>query len=143
MANPLAPKAQTGASSFGLLLLRLALGVALCLHGWPKVQHIADWMNVFGMTDPAPGYLQAMAAVSEFAGGIAVAVGLLTPLAALGIACTMGYAVWFHISAGHAYLESGSGPAYELALVYLAAALCILFCGPGKLSLDGVMFKRD
>lgn len=141
MANPLAPKAQTGASSFGLLLLRLAVGIALCFHGWPKVQHLTDWMNVFGMTDAAPPYLQAMAAISEFAGGIALAAGLLTPLAALGIACTMGYAVYFHFSSGHAFVAS-DGPSYELALTYFAAALCILFCGPGKISVDGIMFKR-
>lgn len=144
MANPLAPKAQAGSSSLGLLILRLALGVPLCMHGWPKVQHIADWMQTFGMTDPAPGYLQAMAAISEFGGGIAIAVGLLTPLAALGILCTMGYATYLHAVAwGHPLIADKGGPSYELPLVFLASALCILLCGPGKLSIDAVMFKRD
>lgn len=142
MANPLVPKPQTGASSFGLLVLRLVVGIALCFHGWPKVQHLTDWMNVFQMPNPAPAPLQALAALSEFAGGIALAVGLLTPLAALGILCTMGYAAWFHISKGDPFVSS-SGASYELALVFFSVALCVLLCGPGKLSVDHVMFKRS
>jgi putative oxidoreductase len=141
MAIPLAPKPQTSASSFGLLLLRLVVGIALCIHGWPKVQNLTTWMN--GMPEPAAPWLQALAATSEFAGGIALAAGLLTPLAALGIACTMGYATWFHFDRGDPFVPGPSGgPAYELPLTFFAAALCIMLCGPGKASVDAVMFKR-
>jgi putative oxidoreductase len=144
MANPLAPKSQTGASSFGLLLLRLAVGIALCRHGWPKVEHLTDWMQTFSMPNPAPPYLQVLAAISEFAGGIALAAGLLTPLAALGIACTMGYAIYFHFTSGHPHIAgAGGGPSYEQALAYFTAAVCVLFCGPGKASIDGMMFRRS
>ncbi len=142
MANPLAPKNQSAASSFGLLILRVTVGIAMCIHGYPKVQNLTDWMGA--MPNPAPGYLQAMAAISEFGGGIALAAGLLTPLAALGIACTMGYAAYFHFTSGHPHIAgSTGGPSYELALAYFAAAICVLFCGPGKASIDGMMWKRS
>lgn len=142
MANPLAPKSQTAASSLGLLVLRLVVGVALSIHGWPKVQNLTTWMS--SMPEPAPGYLQALAAISEFGGGIALAAGLLTPLAALGILCTMGYASYFHISSGHHFVASGPGqPSFELPLTFFAATLCVLLCGPGRASLDAMAFKRD
>lgn len=144
MANPLAPKSQTSASSLGLLVLRVVVGVALCIHGWPKVQNLTAWMQ--GATTPP--YLQAAAAISEFGGGIALAAGLLTPLAALGIAATMGTAVYFHITWGHSYMVNNKPgaaftPDFELPLAYFAAAVCVLFCGPGKASIDGMMWKRD
>jgi putative oxidoreductase len=31
--------------SVGLLLLRLVMGVAFMLHGWPKIQHPLNWME--------------------------------------------------------------------------------------------------
>jgi putative oxidoreductase len=146
MANPLAPKSQSAVSSLGLLVLRITVGVAMCIHGYPKVQNLTTWMD--GAGGGPPPYLQAAAAISEFAGGIALAVGLLTPLAALGIACTMGTAVYFHFTWGHAYMSTSKPgepytPSFELALAYCAAATCILFCGPGRVSIDGLMWKRS
>jgi hypothetical protein len=70
-----------------LLLTRVVAGVAFMMHGWPKIQNPLGWMGPEGF---APGSLQALAAISEFGGGLAWVLGLLTPLASLGIACTMG-----------------------------------------------------
>jgi putative oxidoreductase len=133
-------------SSFGLLVLRLVVGVALCIHGWPKVKGgLTTWMGDGAATPP---YLQAAAAISEFAGGIALAAGLLTPLAALGIAGTMGTAVYFHYTWGQGWMSDNKAgqpytPNFELALAYFAGAVCILFCGPGRASLDAMMWKRS
>jgi|GEM_PF-5430478 len=69
----------------GLLLLRLVFGAALVLHGFPKIQHPTNWM---GAGAPVPGFFQFLAAFSEFFGGLAVIIGLLTPIAAFGIAAT-------------------------------------------------------
>ena len=55
-------------------------------HGWGKIQHATSWM---GPTSPIPGWAQACAAVGEFGGGLGLILGLLTPLAAFGIASTM------------------------------------------------------
>ncbi len=129
------PKAQDALTSFGLFAVRVVAGTALCIHGWPKMANISSWMT----TDPAPGYLQALAALAEFAGGIALAAGLLTPIAALGILCTMGYAVNYHFGKGDPFV-SGGGGSYERALVYAVVSLCVLLAGPGKMSLDSVLF---
>src|SRR5438874_2313002 len=88
-----------GKGAVGLLVLRLVMGAAFVLHGWPKVQNPFAWM---GPKASVPGFLQGLAALSEFGGGLALIAGLLTPLASLGIACTMMVAVgYFHVPQGH------------------------------------------
>jgi putative oxidoreductase len=72
--------------SVGLLLLRLVMGIAFVLHGWSKIQDPLGWM---GPQATMPAILQALAALSEFGGGMALIVGLLTRLASLGISGVM------------------------------------------------------
>ena len=57
----------------------------MTMHGWSKIQNPFGWMQ----GAPVPGFLQALAALSEFGGGLALIVGLLTPFACLGIMSTM------------------------------------------------------
>lgn len=129
-----------GRAALGLLVLRLVVGAALMLHGWPKIQNPLAWM---GPTAPVPGILQFLAALSEFGGGLALVLGLLTPVAALGIACTMAFAtVMVHLSSGHPFVAQAGGPSYELALAYFAIALLMMLAGPGTLSLDHLLFGR-
>lgn len=132
---------QVGArGSVGLLVLRAVVGLAFAFHGWPKIQNPMHWMDAMGGQD-MPGVLQALAALSEFGGGIALVVGLLTPLAALGIGATMSVAVFHvHLKMQHPFVSARGGPSYELAAVYLAAAILFLLVGPGRLSLDALLF---
>ena len=129
-----------GRAAVGLLLLRVVMGTAFVFHGWSKIQNPLHWMDMKGDSG-VPGALQALAALSEFGGGIALVLGLLTPLAALGIAGTMGGAIGLvHLRMHHPFVASSPGPSYELAAVYLAAAILLLLVGPGKLSLDALLF---
>ena len=133
-----------GAGAVGLLVLRAVVGAAFILHGWPKIQHATDWMNAFAGDKAPPAFLQAAAAVAEFGGGIALILGLLTPLFAFLIACTMGTAIAMaHVPQGHAFVAATPGqPSFELAAAYLAVALAVLLVGPGELSLDYLLFGR-
>jgi putative oxidoreductase len=89
-----------------------------------------------GADAPVPGILQALAALSGFGGGIALVIGLLTQLAALGIACTMLYAIFLvHLAQGDPFVSQG-GSSYELAAVYLAIMAVLLLRGAGAYSLD-------
>ncbi len=123
-----------GRAALGLAVLRIVVGVAFMFHGWGKIQHPLSWM---GPKSDYPGWLQALAALSEFGGGLAWVIGLLTPLASFGILCTMAVAVRVHLEMGSPFVGEKS---YELALVYLAVAFLILLAGPGKLSLDAQLF---
>ncbi|HEY9868556.1 MAG TPA: DoxX family protein [Candidatus Obscuribacterales bacterium] len=128
--------------SVGLLVLRLVAGSALMLHGWPKMQSPFAWM---GTDAPVPGFLQALAALSEFGGGLAMLIGLLTPLACLGILATMGTAVTMvHLAKGDPFVapHGWQGGSYELALVYFSVALTVLLAGPGKLCVDYLLLGR-
>lgn len=126
--------------SAGLLIVRLVAGAAFILHGWGKIQNPLAWM---GAEAPVPGVLQALAALSEFGGGIAWIVGLLTPLASFGLLCTMAVATLFHASKGDPFVKAGPGPggAYEPALVFLTIAALLLLAGPGRFSVDALLFK--
>ncbi|MBN8555202.1 MAG: DoxX family protein [Deltaproteobacteria bacterium] len=122
-----------------LLIVRVIVGYAFIMHGWGKIQAATHWM---GPDSPVPGFLQFLAALSEFGGGIALIVGLLTRLAALGLLCTMSVAVFMHAYImGDPFVAMGpGGRSFELALIYLIISLLLLISGPGRFSLDRKVF---
>src|SRR5574341_1032516 len=128
-------------ASLGLLVLRVVCGLAFMHHGWGKIQHPFDWM---GPDSGTPAFLQLLAAVSEFGGGLGWILGLLTPLSSFGIGCTMAVATWTHaVKLGDAFVPTGEGQrAYELPLLFLCVALLLLLAGPGRFSADRVVFGQ-
>ena len=126
--------------SSALFLIRLIVGAAFVFHGWGKIQSPFGWIPPEAPVR-IPGFFQFVAALSEFGGGIAFILGFLTPVASLGIGCTMAVAVYMHlIVRGDPFVNPTGGPSYEPALVYLGIALIILVLGPGRFSLDKKIF---
>jgi putative oxidoreductase len=126
------------AASVGLLVLRLVAGLAMMHHGWGKIQNPFAWM---GPNAQVPGFLQMLAAVSEFGGGLAWMIGLLTPIASFGMLCTMAVATHLHaVVMKDPFVPQGPGSSYELAAVYLCVSLLFMLGGPGKFSLDRLVF---
>ena len=127
--------------SLALLSLRLVIGLAFVFHGWGKIQNPMGWM---GPDSGVPGILQFLAAFSEFGGGIAWMIGLLTPLAALGLTFTMIVATAMHaLVMKDPFVASGPGmSSYEHALSYLVVSLVLLTLGAGKFSLDAKIFGQ-
>jgi putative oxidoreductase len=135
-----APREYTTVSDIALLLLRVVCGLAFMLHGWGKIQHPLNWM---GPDSFAPPFFQALAAISEFGGGLAWILGLLTPLASLGVLSTMCTATWYHaIKRGDPFVSNTGEPAFELAAVYLCIALVLIALGPGRFAADRVVFGK-
>ena len=129
---------QSTASDLSLLLIRCVGGLAFMLHGWGKIQNPFGWM---GPDAFAPGVFQALAAVSEFGGGLAWIIGLLTPLASAGIASTMLVAFYLHaFMRGDPFVASGGGASFELAALYFCVAVLLIAAGPGRISLDSKIF---
>jgi putative oxidoreductase len=128
---PLAP-------SIALLALRLIVGAAFLFYGWGKIINPFGWM---GPDAAIPGFFQALAAISEFGGALALISGLLVPLASLGIAITMVVATWVVASMGAPFvsMEAG-GIGYDKPAILLGVALVTMLLGPGKLSLDKLIF---
>lgn len=125
-----------GGSSFGLLVLRLIVGAAFVLHGWPKIQNPTGWMG-----DRVHPILQLASALAEFGGGIALVLGFLTPIVAGALAINMAVALFLvHFPQGDAFVAKGGG-SYELPLAYFGVMVALLFVGPGRFSLDAMLWK--
>lgn len=128
------------ATDIGLLILRLGLGLTMAFaHGLGKIPPSEGFVQgaVAGMGLPAPELFAWLAALSEFLGGLLVAVGLLTRPAALAVAGTM--AVAFFVTHGGALTGENSG---ELAFVYLVGMLALAFAGAGSYALDRMLWRR-
>lgn len=131
------PEYQTFAN-LALLLVRVVAGLAFILHGSGKIQNPLGWMPTEA---GVPGILQALAAISEFGGGLAWILGLLTPLASLGIACTMAVAFSMHAFVrGDPFVSMTGGMSSEPAASYFCIALLLMALGPGRFSLDRKLF---
>jgi putative oxidoreductase len=159
-----------GRGAAGLLIVRLVFGLGIMLHGWQKIQSPGGptgWMNPppesasDGPRDAAkpeskapdkpkgprphvPAVFQGLATVAEFSGGLGIILGLLTPLSALGLICTMSVAIFMvHVPSGHGFVAAGPGQSsFEPAASYLAVALMLLLTGPGAWSLDAFLVDR-
>lgn len=126
-----------GRAAIGLLVLRLAAGAALMVHGWDKILKPFTWM---GPDAPVPGFLQFLGAFSEFFGGLALIGGLLISLASLGIMSTMLFAAFLALK--DAPLIASGGASKEPALTYFFIGLLFFLAGPGIYSLDYALFGK-
>ena len=130
-------------SDIGLLILRLVVDLLLAGHGaqklfgWfggPGLQGTTGWLRSLGLR-PAP-FWAIMAGISEFGGGLLLALGFLSPLASLGLIGAMLMAIILvHWDKGLWNANGGS----EVPLTNLAAALALAFTGPGAYALDTVL----
>src|ERR1041385_6864209 len=104
------------ALDWGLLFLRIGLGVVFFAHGAQKVfgwfggPGLAGTVGLMGqMGIPAPpAYI---AAFTEFFGGLAVLLGVLTRLASLGLAINMLVAI-FHVHLANGFFADKKGFEY-------------------------------
>jgi putative oxidoreductase len=127
----------------GFLLLRTVVGLTLAAHGAQKLfgwfggyglQGTGQWMESIGF-HPGRRYA-SLAALGEVGGGLLLALGLLTPVAAaLVIAVMIVAVVTVHLS--HGFFAGNGG--YEYNLVLSAAAATLAFTGPGAFSVDGLL----
>jgi putative oxidoreductase len=117
-----------------LLVLRLVLGVIMVRHGYPKVfgglSHHVQAVSGMGL----PGWLAYFSAAAEFLGGIAVILGLLTRLAALGITINMAVAI-DKVHWKNGLLGNGG---YQFPLSLAAIAFALIFLGAGPIALDAI-----
>lgn len=138
-------------NEYGMIPIRLAVGTIFIAHGAQKLfgvfggSGLAATIEAFRSYMGIPAALAVIAASTEFFGGIAILVGFLTRLAALGLSVVMLVALvkvhwangfflnWFNLP------TKGHGIEYNLAL--LGACLGLVFSGARGLALDKLFLK--
>jgi putative oxidoreductase len=129
--------------NIALLILRIVAGLLFAGHGSQK---LFGWFGGGGIDATAstfeklrlrPARLHAtIAGFNEFAGGLLLATGLLTPLAAVLVIATMTAAVTtVHLKNGPWAANQG----WELNALYVFIAFALAGVGAGTLSLDHVL----
>ncbi len=129
--------------SFGLLVLRLVVGLTIAAHGSQKLfgvwggSGMNGWTQVVQRLRMRPARpLAWIAAVSEFGGGLLLALGLLSPLGSLAIIGAMLVAIaTVHLSKGFWVTKGG----FEFNLTLIGASAALAITGPGAYSLDSAL----
>ncbi|MGW2715208.1 DoxX family membrane protein [Streptomyces sp. NPDC001356] len=143
-ARPGATAAPEGptvtAADCGLLLLRLTFGLFMAAHGAQKVfglfggGGLTATGKAFESLGFRPGKLFAViGGLSELLGGLGLALGLLTPLAAAALIGVMINAM-VTVTAAHGPWDTDGGVEYNVAIA--VAALAVAAIGPGRLAAD-------
>lgn len=129
-----------GWRDYAPLVLRLATGVIFALHGWQKLQ--GGLPAVTGLVDslgfPMPAVFAVLLIAAELGGGILLILGLLTRWAAKSLVVVSLVALFMVHFANGFFLNTGG---YEYILLLLAASVSLMLSGPGKWSLDRVIWK--
>lgn len=129
--------------SYGILLLRVVLGLTMASHGAQKL------FGAFGGGGPrgtgggfatlgyrAPVLMALAAGLAELGGGVLLAAGLLTPLAALAIAVVMLNAI-ATVHWRNGFFNSNGG--FEFNLLIWASAVALAATGPRRFSVDALI----
>jgi putative oxidoreductase len=130
-----------------LAIVRVYWGWQISQNGWGKLHNLAHVTEFFASLGlPAPGPTATFVATFEFVGGILLALGLLSRIAALGFVIDMTTA---YITADReAFFSFFSDPNKFAAadpFIFFFIGLLILIFGPGKISLDAFrehIFKK-
>lgn len=123
-------------TSLGLLLLRIAGGAMMMVHGYGKLERwgelSADFADPLGVGSATS---LALAIFGELVCAALLVPGLLTRLAAIPYAFTM-------LVAGVIVHADDPWGRKELAMLYLVVGIVVAVAGPGRLSLDAVLASR-
>jgi putative oxidoreductase len=122
----------------GLAALRLAVATIFIRHGAQKLfvfgfAGVTDAFTHMGV--PFPGLTGPLIALLEFFGGLALVIGLLTRLVALGFVFDMLGAILL------VQLKNGFSR-YELEFLLLGSSLALVLTGAGRFSVDSLIAGR-
>lgn len=121
----------------GLLLFRLTIGLTISLaHGLGKIPPSEQFIGgVSALGFPLPILFAWMASLSEFLGGLLIALGLYIRHAAVFLGFTMSVAA-FNAHASDPFAKK------EMAILFLVSCVLLFFQGAGKFSLDRLVRKK-
>jgi len=121
-------------ASFALLVLRIAISVMMLTHGLSKLSNFSAMSQNFDPIGMGGTISLSLVIFAEVFCSIAILLGLFTRLATIPLIVAMGVAILV-THAGQPFA------AKELALLYLTFYIVILMIGPGRFSIDRLLWK--
>ena len=131
-------------------ILRIVLGIVFFAHGaqltlgWFGGHPFPQTLAALGkMGLPAP--IAALVILAQFLGGIGLIAGLLTRVAAIGIAAVMTGAIFtahIHVGFFMNWFGQQKGEGYEYHLLAISNAVALIILGGGNFSLDKMVSER-
>jgi putative oxidoreductase len=137
--------------SVSSFILRVTLGLVILFHG---AQKVLGWYGGFGFTGTVgfftdqlhiPYLLAVLVPIAEFFGSLGLIAGLLSRIAAFGIACVMVGGIYLiHWQNGFSmnWFGKQSGEGIEFSLLVLGISLALMISGSGKWSLDRIVSNK-
>ena len=134
--------------------LRLIVGYGFMEHGFAKLARGPDAFPAIlqALGVPAPHLLGWLTIFVETAGGLAVFLGVLVPLASIPMAAVLLVAMFsVHLPYGFSSIKlqavTAAGaqfgpPGFEIDLLYLACLAALVLGGSGPLAIEGLLARR-
>ena len=115
-----------GLGDYGLLILRLSLGIIFLYHGLPKLRgKMGSFMAIIGI-------LETLAAIG-------MVIGLYAEIAGIVLAVIMLGAIYKKITQWKIPFSSQNTTGWEFDLLLLGAAIALAFLGAGSFSIDAIL----
>lgn len=128
--------------AIGIAIVRIVVGAVFLAHGWQKFNQmghtgVTQFFTQLGA--PAPAASAWLIMFMEVIGGVALILGVLTRLAAIGLACDMiGAIILFHSKHGF-FVPDG----IEFVMTLLGALVGLAIAGSGAVSIDALISGRE
>lgn len=141
-------KMSANGLNIALLIIRVLFGITMLIHGYEKLVNFGSMSNA-DFWDKQVNFLGLGGKISlglvvfaEFFCAIFLILGLFTRPALLALIICMAYA-YFVTHKGHIFErnEKGAIEGIESAFQYLLIYFALLLTGPGKFSIDKLIFK--
>lgn len=124
--------------SFGLLVIRLGLGVIFALHGYEKLSHLEQISGFFSSLGLGMFWVYLVSLV-EFLGGIAMILGVFTWLFGGLLSVVMLFAIFM---VKWKLIPTMGISIIEIDVMLLCASLGLAMAGPGSFSVARFLGKR-
>lgn len=126
-----------GLNDLWLLIFRVSVAIFFMTHGLPKLNRLLEG-NGSTFADPlgiGNNLSLILAVTGEFVAPLLIIPGIMTRIAAIPPIVTMVVAA-FVVNAGNPFRDM------EMAVLYMVAFVTILILGPGRYSVDQILFKK-
>jgi putative oxidoreductase len=128
---------STSTDDLGKLVLRLALGILILLHGLGKLDGGVGWLVGMLQSKGLPGFLAYCVYIGEVLAPILLILGLWTRVGGLLVVINMLFAFGLVHMADLFVIGKSGGWALELQGMYLFGGIAVMLLGAGAYSLGG------